>query len=783
MNSINPPPPSGVSSTRQSRSKKASTRKIISDTNKGNQRSNHQQAQTTSTFDPFADPEESFTSSGTKESDALLKMRKTREEAQQSRLDWAKKKAEMTEGDIMRADNPSNSSESQIYTTVNANSGDMDEISGFTDLTEDEEDKKKKKDIVLNITQSQLDVIVRNRVALQAKDAGTDIQKSTLKQELLITRLKKEIEDLKFMQELDQNDSKIGQSTNDSSTKTHLVSLKEQLSVQQDQSTQIEAENSLLKHKITSLQDENLDLRATVEASSPSAMSSTDAYKKALILRSELLEVKNELTQETEKRKIVEGNFEEFKSESSSQMAVMEQANMNYKNDLSTMGGDLQEGVTIMKGLEEELTMTNDVLEREKDKCEKLQKFIENLEIEKKNYMETTSDEMDVMEGKFKKEKKSLEEKCKAMEEEITFMKDRVERHTEARRESVERSLQEKEKEYQEKLRAYEQSLDNKVSENKALQDKITGMEQVIKAYHERARGEIQGFQKDLEDAQKSEANARRELQTYFDKDKETEEIIEALENEFEEAKNELEILREQNIPATLNAKLDAAIKAKGHQYMREKKKWAANEKRSREEFKTLKMECSELREQNHELLNERDDLADMIDRLQEDNQQLKTDLRSMERKHESLIETLETNQKRIQSLEHELCRAQSKMSPVLSSSRTNLSMEIDSLRHSLRRKDEEILSLQSGADLGRRQMGKQNQEDHFNAFGPQDEILGSRSSPRDVAWDEMDMDSEWNSKSVNENKATNAPKTQSRRSIENDAVRKYMRRRKGVTR
>jgi chromosome segregation ATPase len=713
-------------------------------------------------------------------------MRKTREEAQQSRLDWAKKKAEMAEGDIMRSDNVSsnlNSSAPHIN-TVNANAGDMDEISGFTEISEDEEDRRKKKDIVLNITQAQLDVIVRNRVALHTKDSANGRAKPNQEQELLIHRLKKEIGDMKFMQELDQNESKNGRSTNinDSSNKAQLNGLKEQLSVQQDQTTQIEAENSLLKHKITSLQDENLDLRATVEASSPTAISSTDAYKKALSLRSELLEVKNELTNEVTKRKATEKKLQEFENESASQMALMEQANMNFKNDLSTMGGDLQEGVTIMKGLEEELTMAQDDLETEKDKNEKLEELIKNLQSEKKHYLETTADEMDVMEGTFNKEKESLEKKCQAMEEEIQGMRDRVERHSEAKRENMERVLEEKEKEQHERLRAYEKSLDIKVNENKGLQDKITGMEQVIKAYHERARGEIQGFQKDLEDAQRTEADVKQELQTYLDKDKETEEIIEILESELEETKSELEDLREQNFSAAENAKLDATIKAKDHQYMREKKKWAANEKRTREEFKTLKMECSELREQNHELLNERDDLADMIDSLQGDNKQLKSDLRSMERTLESHTMTLETNQKRVQSLEQELVRAQSKASPVLSSSRTNLSIEVDSLRHALRRKDEEILNLHSSADLGRQPLGKQNQDDHFNAFGPQDELLGSRSSPRDVAWDEMDMESEWNKKSVNENKTSIKPKIQSRRSIENDAVRKYMRSSKART-
>ncbi len=298
--------------------------------------------------------------------------------------------------------------------------------------------------------------------------------------------------------------------------------------------------------------------------------------------------------------------------------------------------------------------------------------------------LDTSKIHVSEIEKRFQEEKEALEKKCTDFEQEVKDMKQRVEEMAEKRKgdEEVMKKFESLEKERDmlktqktEREEALEEKLARAKEEGKdckKLQDKIAAMEQVVAMYHEKARGEIKEFAKAAEEANEQEALAREELQECLVQLESAEEDINAMMKDMQNMKHEMEVKdadiheMEQLIANNdENERYLTAAKAKEHQHMREKKKWMSTEKNLRDELDEVQREHDAMQEDYDMIRCESDQLHEEITKLEEENEYLTKQVKSMKSDLNRYKSSLETNDKdnlrRIQSLEKELIRAQSK--------------------------------------------------------------------------------------------------------------------------
>lgn len=726
-------------------------------------------------FEPFAD---------TSVTQSIEDMKQTRAEAQQKRLEWAKKRAQAAEGDIVR---------SPDFAKQN---GAVE--SGVSTFTTAQSSPNANGDETIPLTRTQLEQIIQDR-----------IQKSTAEYRKQISQQEKQIDDLKFFQELDLDKTANAKDVDHSLLQT-------QMQAQMSQLKQLQLQNQDLNNTVTLLKEQNIDYQAKLQAANPSSMSSPDAYKKALRLQSDLLDAKNLLQEEVLRRERAETNLEAHKMEAQSEMQKSKDKIEDLEKIIGERTKDLDDGVSIMKSIEEEMEGVQKELEEEKRVNSDLQKEFEKFEEEKNELAEKLGEELEKskmhlqkVEERFDNEKLDLEEKCLELQDEVHNMKEKVLEMEDKKK----LFLEELKAEHELKLDELRKEKEEKATEAQTLQSKIDAMEEVVSMYHEKAKGEIQEYAKQAEEANAHEMEAREQLQECLFKVEEAEKEIESLLKEIEFMKQQMDLkesdlkeVQKKNEVLNENLRSMSSAKSKEHQHMRDKKKWAATEKLLRDELKSMKEEYVHMAEEMKTMNSERDGLTEAFKLMEEENNFLNEKVNIMEFDLEKVCDALESveeeSSSRIKGLEQELVRAQNSVGPRVSPSSME---EVSSLKQSLRSKDAEIRQLREMANQAMdevqelkkamtRSVNTQDTTPRINNFGYGNDMdanekralniaqPASSSQDLDLEWDEMDnMHTSGISKSPDRSRTTPGEQTmaEQRRSIQNDAIRSYMRHRR----
>jgi chromosome segregation ATPase len=657
-----------------------------------------------------------------------------------------------------------------------------------------------------------------------------------------IEKQQQQIDELKFFQELDQSNATSPKE--DTPTSKSIPSSSSDIVQQlQHQITFLTTKEEEYKTQIEQLQSKNIELQASLQALDPKTyanqMTSSDAYKKALRLQSDLLDSKNLLQEESLRRERAEMNLDCFKLEADQRMMEYQTKIQELEKEVQERIKDLDDGVNIMKGLEEEVLETKALLEEEEQKNDTLMEQFEEFEKEKEYLAEKLTAQLQEnqqyvadMESRFDEEKRVLEDQCAEFQKEVDIMKERVKDMEEKRKvkdemmeelqdlqddmEATIKQMQLTEQENEKTIADLEDQLDKMNEQVRRSNEKVSAMEQVVAIYHEKTSTQIQEYIAQVEEAQANEEVAREELQEYLLKLKEAQEEIETLCSEMEVIHEELEKKRnsaddaEQQI-ASLTESLKSlnSDRAKQHQYMRDKKKWNVMERTLRQELEEVRKDFATYKAEHLALVQERDELNKECFQMDDENKYLKEHVKSLEAKIDKYCSALEENEtessNQIKSLEQELHRVQA--STTFSPNTSN--RELDELKTSNHRKDQEIEHLKrmlenekqlvaqwkngafsngNSSSLSQINSVKTqssskplNSQDQvyspFHGFEEDDDVQPFRSD-LNMEWDEMD-----NHRTVGSppKKSLISPDTErkERASIENDAVRRYMRQRR----
>ena len=668
-----------------------------------------------------------------------------------------------------------------------------------------------------------------------------------------IEKQQQQIDELKFFHELDQSNN-VPPPPTTTSTPTnmnHTNASPSSPTVQQlqHQITFLTTQEEHYKAQMEQLKSKNIDLQATLQALNPkkyaNQMTSSEAYKKALRLQSDLLDSKNLLQEESLRRERAETNLDCFKLEANQRMTEYQTKIQELEQEVQERVQDLDDGVNIMKGLEEEILETKALLEEEEQKNDTLMEQFEAFEKEKEYLTEQLTLQLQEnqqyvsnMERRFDEEKRILENQCVEFQKEVDIMKERVKDMEEKRKakdemmdelqdlqddmEATIKQMQMTEQEHQQTIADLEDQLEQMKDQVRNSNDKVAAMEQVVATYHENTSIEIQEYASQLEEAHANEAAAREELQEYLSKLKEAQEEIETLCSEMETIHEELEEKRAYAVEAdqqiaslTESFKSLNSDKAKQHQYMRDKKKWSMTERTLRQELEDIQREFAEYKSEHSELERERDELNKECFQMDDENRYLKEHVKSLEAKIDKYCSALEENEtesmNQIKSLEQELHRVQASASfPPNARHR-----ELNELKAGIRHKDEDIQKLKRMLEEEKQLVAKwkhdalsnrnstssaqmRDVKSHSKAlnrpeqvYSPfdgfeEDDVVKPFTSELSLEWDEMD-----NHRTVGTptKKGNNSPLVQKmvtpdaerreRASIENDAVRRYMRQRR----
>jgi chromosome segregation ATPase len=655
-------------------------------------------------------------------------------------------------------------------------------------------------DKMISMSENQIQELIENRIQQNENET--------------IITLKKQLDELKFFQELekdqqwneDQNVMINNKSVSSSpppppqESLQQIEQLQTQLRAAQSTVNTLNTENASINTQLVELREETIDLQAKLQFFSPNShnMSIPDAYKKALKLQSEVLDVRTLLQEEMLRREGAETNVECMKMEYEKKEMEMTDRIQELGKEVEERVNDLDDGVIIVKGLEEELEVMTEQYSKAESKVKELQEQLYECKT-------------------FEKEKKILEGQCEDFELEVKEMKVRV-REIEAKRQMIdeqEKQFQEMgcklesmteghkvelnriEREHQERISAYEQSLDVKVVEVKNLQEKIVAMEKIVTMYHEKARSEVKEFAQQVDNAKQHEAEAREELHEALKQIQDHEDASEQLENEIVEIRDQLDLkevkLKEANekvLELSKKAKTQNVMNSKEQQYMREKKKWITMEKNLRKDLRESTEKLINLELNDVVLTDENKELMDLIDEVERANEELEEESNTFK---ERLQAFEEESSIRINTLEQKLYRLQ-KSSPVkekvevryndghIFMQEENVMREIGAFQQSNKRElrvetnninqNREFKFEESDDEDAGLSIDNQSRASKPTKVKPrQDELM---VSPRDVVWRDTDGASMTSSKKS---------KDRDRKSIENDAIRKYMRHRRRTPR
>lgn len=685
--------------------------------------------------------------------------------------------------------------------------------------------------------------------------------------------------DLQFFQELEGQDSKalplvrkedvLVPTTTTTTTTTDASSASSPASSPNPYLAQMESlklQNMELQTSLQSILDQTTNQSSTSPTSNKIIVSSSDAYKKALRLQSDLLDSKIILQEEIARRERAEMNLDCLRLEMEDQRKQQEEWVGGLERLLEERMKDLDDGVLLMKGLEDEILETKALLEEEERKNDQWMEQYGQFEKEKDelaeglmHQMKEHQENMVRMEERFKLEKQELEDQCVKLQDEIEQMKERVKEMEEKRRlkdemmdelqdlqddmEATIRNMQAVDEEKEDRIAELE---DHIASLEKDLQDsheKVRSMEEVVNNYNQMSRQEMQELVDALEEARGKEHKAREESGEYLSKLKDAQDEIELLCSEMETIHIELEQKRvyaeeaeKQIASLSESMKTISTDKAKQHQYMRDRKKWSMTEKALRQELEEVLLAFSKYKEEHGHILEERDELNKECFKMDDENAYMKEQVQSLQAKVDEYCFLLEEKEaesmNQIKALEKELYRAQqqaSGISPPASSPSLARSREVDALKKATLLKDQEIASLKDMLKNDRNELSKlrdwlntdpsfpstkstvskdaqkmsstmdsshaKTLSEPFNAFehvdddevGADDQddvqpIQEFTSTHDNLDWDEMDdhMTAHVpNASTLGHQKqrmVTPEDERKERASIENDAVRRYMR-------
>lgn len=718
------------------------------------------------------------------------------QQQQQQQLKWAQKQGQLAQGDIVRAEGHV---PKLLLEKTNGNQIKNDATNTHPNLSPSPSSAHSSpKEESITVKRSQLEDIIENRIAVRTSEL-----------EQVISQQQKQISDLKFFQDLDLD--KVPAADTDKVKNVISPQLQQQIEATVSKLSKVQMDNTRLNQMVAQLRDENINLQANLQACNPT-MSSSDAYKKALRLQSDLLDSKNLLQEELLRRERAETNLQCFRLQSENELKKSHERVLELEDELKERSKDLDDGIQIMKSLEEEITSVQQELEKERQHNYDLQQEFEEFEAEKNLLAKKLGDELELsknhlkdMEDRFDREKKELEVKCTELVEEVRSMKLKVLDMDEKKT----RSIMELKRQHEEKERNLQSKLEEKASEMKALEEKMTAMEEVVAMYHEKARAEIQEYARQVEDANAKETEARERLQELLSKLKDSEKEMEGLLGDLEVMRSELEgkdrVVREletKNSEISESLKTFTSAKAKEHQLMRDKKKWIAIEKTLREELRSTKEQHHQVAGERQNLKFERDDLSKRLKIIENENYQMKHKLDMTEKDLDKVYSALEDvereSTRRIACLEQELVRTQN-VSTTLPSPTS--SAEIDELKSALQRKEYEIRRAQEVANAAmdeieslRKQSNSfshsgrppnfqtlQRDQEVSSAFDAFDTTDGMDHFEKvtELDWDEMDnMSTSRKAQSAVKSVTPDNP-THQRRSIENDTIRSYMRSRR----
>ncbi len=274
----------------------------------------------------------------------------------------------------------------------------------------------------LTFTREQLEQLVQDRMASTTQQL-TEYQNKFKKQQ-------KQIDDLKFFQEVDGNANNNNNKSQNNNSQNNQNNQKMEAKNKQMKETEDElnaikthlhktlTENSHLSQQITQLKHQNIDLQANLQACNP-PMSSPDAYKKALRLQSDLLDAKNVLQEEILARERAETNLQCLKMESESQIQDKDLNIGQLEMALQKREKDLDDGLTIMKSLEEEIQTVQRKFHEEHVLNQEMAEKFEAFEKEKNALADTLMEELEAskdkltkLETRFDREKGELEDNC-----------------------------------------------------------------------------------------------------------------------------------------------------------------------------------------------------------------------------------------------------------------------------------------------------------------------------------------------------------------------------------
>lgn len=705
--------------------------------------------------------------------------------------EWTRKGGQMTQGDAVRTEGyPSRAHPVEHSVQGHFSGNHVNHPRGNTTSSPSSNSLASMQESI-TLNRSQLERIIEDR--LSAK---------TLELQDVISQQQKQISDLKFFQDLD-----LDKVPEDTKARDIAAQMEVQLRGAVDKLSQVQSDNTRLNKLLGQLREENLTLQANLQACNP-PMSSSDAYKKALRLQSDLLDSKNLLQEEALRRERAETNLECFRLESENELKKSHERVIELEEMLKERTEDLDDGVQIMKSLEDEIESVQKELEKERQHNDNLQNQFEQFEKEKNllaqklgEELEASKNHLQEMENRFDKEKKELEEKCTELEEEVRGMKLKVLDMDEKKT----RSIMELKRKHEEKEKNLQALLDEKSEQVKVLEEKINAMEEVVAMYHEKARGEIQEYAKQAEEAKARESNATEKLQEYISRLSDAEKEIEALlddmdilKSEFDSKDKEIEDLQSKNSEITESLKTFTSAKAKEHQLMRDKRKWVAIEKSLREELRSLKEHQNQLVSENKHFQSERGNLSHALESVERENFELRQKLDMTEKDLDKVYAALEDveneSTRRIKALEQELVRTQT--SGLTHPSRSSTA-EIAELKNCLKTKEAEIRHVQEIANAALNEVENLRQQNHSYAKS------GNRALQKDVAssafdafgnddgidhfqnFSELDLDEMDNMSTCRKvvkspvNSVTPDNIANQRKSIKNDAVRSYMQNRR----
>lgn len=661
--------------------------------------------------------------------ESVNEMKNSREEAR-LRLEWAKQRGAAAEGDIMRQDESTETSNQQPQPKPRTRQQ-------LHQPQKVQQAKNQKGEQLITMTESQIQQMIQNRVERSENET--------------IMALKKQLDDLKFLQELEKEKSEqetvMGQLDNNvppppSPLQEQVSKLQLQLQTAESTIKTLNDKNTSINMSLSNLKEENIDLEAKLQVLSPNHddISTPEAYKKALRLQSDLLNTSNLYQEEILLREKAEKEKNEMKSKIEELERTIEERNR-----------DLDDGVVIVKGLEQEVEEMEELLEKERTK-------VKEVNVAMAKYKEESID-------RFEKEKIALEAQCEGFVLEIKEMKVRV-KDMEAIRakldikmktveemESIIEELNEEHKqelnaletEHNERVKAYQQSLDGKVSENKQLLEKIASMEVIVSEYHEKARGEIKTYLQQVQEAQQHEMEAREALQEALTQLEEYEETCTMMENEIIELK--------ESVAGKEKDLLEANKKAKDHQHMREKKRWMTMEK-------SLRQELQEANEKLKGISVEQNEVDGVLTNIGEENKALKIEIESLIEKNKDYKQRILTNENesrsRIKSLEQELFR----------------------LQKSFPEKEKKEIWYQNDQDESINGEVKDAARGFTNDI-PTKPISLMKNKTTSLKIDDDMLDLAWDEAQQVSFAAPKEPKERDRQSIENDAIRKYMKQRR----